>query len=364
MKKVLILEPYFGGSHKSFLKGLQKSVKAEYTFFTLPARKWKMRMQLSAQWFVKSLEALPKEERWFDTVLSSTFVDLSVFKALVSKLEGWNQDVKICLYFHENQFVYPNQVDDKAVYQFTAINFNSALVADSLAFNSDFNRVSLLDGCRKYLKAASDMKLMGLSEKIEGKSRVLYPGIDFHTIDNEKKAGRISNYPVIIWNHRWEHDKNPDEFFRALCTLSSNGLQFKLIVLGESFRHSPDCFEMARKQLKDHLLHFGYVESYQEYCRWLSKGTVAVSTSNHEFYGISVLEAVRAGCTPLLPKRLSYPELFPEKYLYAEGDFLSQLERAVKENKKMDPLEARELTEKMDWEKLSPEYSDWLFGLN
>ena len=34
-----------------------------------------------------------------------------------------------------------------------------------------------------------------------------------------------------------------------------------------------------------------------------------VSTADHEFFGISVVEAISAGASPLLPERLSYPEI-------------------------------------------------------
>ena len=37
-----------------------------------------------------------------------------------------------------------------------------------------------------------------------------------------------------------------------------------------------------------------------------------LSTARHEFFGIAVAEALRAGCLPWLPARLSYPELLPE----------------------------------------------------
>lgn len=358
-EKVLILEPYFGGSHKSFLEGLQKNVAADYTIMTLPARKWKMRMQLSAQWFVSCVARLPLQDRWFDSVLCSTFIDLAVFKALICTLEGWNKRAKLCLYFHENQFAYPNRLDDKSVYQFTSINFNSALVADSLAFNSEFNRSSLLEGCRKYLKCASDMKMGKLTDSIEKKSRVLYPGVDLDSIDNVRKKDAAKS-PVIVWNHRWEHDKNPEEFFSGLYKLQEKGLQFKLIVLGESFQYSPPCFETAKKELEREILHFGYTPSYRDYCRKLSKGSIVISTARHEFYGIAVIEAVRAGCFPLLPDRLSYPELFPDKYLYKEGDFLPRLETAVRDHSRISQAEARILTEKTGWRKLRSEYEKWL----
>lgn len=40
-----------------------------------------------------------------------------------------------------------------------------------------------------------------------------------------------------------------------------------------------------------------------------------ISTANHEFFGISILEAIAAGAYPVLPKMLAYPEVLSlEKY--------------------------------------------------
>lgn len=123
MKRILILEPYYGGSHKHFLDGLQKNVIADYKLFTLPARKWKMRMQLSAPWFVGQIKTLPVDERHFDTVLCSTFVDVAVLRSLLSGVDGWNRDAKVLTYFHENQFVYPQRFDQPIQHQFSASTF-------------------------------------------------------------------------------------------------------------------------------------------------------------------------------------------------------------------------------------------------
>lgn len=361
MKKVLILEPYFGGSHKNFLEGLMHNVTADYTLLSLPARKWKMRMQLSAQWFIEQLGKMPCDQRRFDTVLCSTFVDVAVFRALVSQLNGWSNDTKICLYFHENQFAYPNRIKDTSLYHFTSINFNSALSADSIAFNSDFNRTSFADGCKRYLKFASDMRFENILHEIVHKSVVISPGIEFSEIDSFNSR-QHSLDPTIVWNHRWEHDKNPDLFFAALERLQQKNIKFNLIVLGQSFRQSPECFEKAEKMFENEILHFGFVESYAGYVEKLSQGTIVVSTSDHEFYGISILEAVRAGCRPLLPNRLSYPELFPHKYLYDDVGFFAQLEKVVKENEQITREVGVELTEKYSWGALAARYETWLLS--
>ncbi len=41
----------------------------------------------------------------------------------------------------------------------------------------------------------------------------------------------------------------------------------------------------------------------------MQESDVIVSTAEHEFFGISVVEAIAAGAYPLLPRRLSYPEI-------------------------------------------------------
>ena len=55
----------------------------------------------------------------------------------------------------------------------------------------------------------------------------------------------------------------------------------------------------------------GYIDSKREYWEWLHKADWVLSTADHEFFGIAVVEALFAGCLPWLPERLSYRELLP-----------------------------------------------------
>jgi len=358
-KQILVLEPYYGGSHKYFLEGLLSVIRAEYTLLTLPARKWKMRMQLSAPWFVDMIRELPLRQRKFDTVLCSTFIDVAVLRALLSAIEGWNATTQYLTYFHENQFVYPRQ-DGKSNYQFTAINFNTALCSDKIAFNSQFNRNSFFNSCSQYVKSATDMNLSWVVDALKKKSVVLYPGIDFTEIDNSSRK-RDNTVPVIIWNHRWEHDKNPEDFFFALRALEEDSVDFRLILLGQSFRTWPDCFIEGHKRFKGKILHSGFVESYSKYVSFLKRGDIIVSTSLHEFFGIAVIEALRAGCLPVLPARLSYPELFENNFLYSEGSLVKVLKNAIVNRHCLDSSEVRRLTDKFSWSHLASRYTKWLF---
>lgn len=363
MKRILIVEPYYGGSHKQFLDGLVNLIPADFTLLTLPARKWKMRMQVAAPWAVQQLEEMSFDKRWFDLVICSTFIDVALFRALTVQLPGWNMDATIHIYLHENQFAYPSRIRDPGYFQFTSINFNSCLAADSLAFNSSFNLETFLSGCRKFLKSAADMKLDLLVDRLRSKSTVLHPGLNFDALDNMYQIENSgSEPPVIVWNHRWEHDKNPEEFFDALGHLQKKGYSFGLIVLGQSFANKPDCFVYAEKKFTKEIIHFGFVDHHEEYLKLLCQCDIVVSTAIHEFYGIAVIEAVRAGCIPVLPNRLSYPELFDNKYLYNSGKLLPHLELTIKKNERLSRDRAKSMTDVFSWRNLQKKYRNWLFG--
>ncbi len=358
--RLLMIEPYWGGSHRAFLEGLRRELGFVCTLLTLPPRKWKMRMQLSAFWAAERIEKMAAAGERFDAALCSTFVDATALRARLCR-RGIH--LPLAIYFHENQFSYPGQVDDPGRHQFTAINFASALAADRLAFNSRYNLETFLDGIRQYLKKAADMQLTHLAAAVTAKSRVLYPGIDFTAIDEAPAPPRETGAPVIVWNHRWEHDKGPEAFFQALFALSDAGVDFGLIVLGERFASCPEIFTAAREKLSRHILHFGFAPSRKEYARRLKQGDIVVSTARQEFFGMAVLEAVRAGCRPLVPDRLAYREIYPEEFRYRPGRLFTRLKKLLENKCTFSEMHGRKLTQGFAWPAMIPAFRRWLTPL-
>jgi len=353
---ILTLEPFYGGSHRAFLDGLAAHLGADMELLTMPARHWKARMRMAAPWLAAELGRRDNAAGDYRAILCSTYVDVAAFRGLAP---AWLRTLPVCTYFHENQFAYPVTTEAERDLHFAITNLTTALASDRLAFNSAYNRDSFLEGCRQMFARSADLRLDGVEAVILGKSVILPPGQDFSAIDAALPPAERAGAPVIVWNQRWEHDKNPEELFSVLFALAASGVEFRLVVLGESFRATPTIFAEARARLASRILHFGYADSPADYAVWLRRGDLVVSTARHEFFGIAVLEAIRAGCRPLLPKRLAYPELFPTEYLYGPGELAGQLTAALAAGR-LEAGEARALTDRFAWSALIGKYRAWL----
>jgi glycosyltransferase involved in cell wall biosynthesis len=200
-------------------------------------------------------------------------------------------------------------------------------------FNSAYHQASFLSALPSFLQQFPDHRELALVDSIRDKSEVLPLGMDLRSIDKVSPL-KSSSSPVILWNHRWEYDKNPELFFETLFKLKAAGQDFKLVVLGEAFRHSPKIFKTAQKELVDHILHFGYAETRHQYLQWLRLSDILPVTSQQDFFGGSVVEAIYAGCYPLLPERLAFPEHIPlakrSVHLYdGDQDLLIRLQEVL-----------------------------------
>lgn len=162
--------------------------------------------------------------------------------------------------------------------------------------------------------------------------------------------------PRVVWPHRWEHDKDPDAFFDAVKELSAAGVAFEVAVAGQSHDDVRDMFESRARGLGDRLVTLGGLELREDYARLLRSSDIAVSTANHEFFGLAMAEASYAGCFPLVPDRLAYPGIYPEAFRYGPGELVSRLAALVAERPQAGA--AREVGERYTFDRLMPRYAE------
>ncbi len=348
--RILAIEPYYGGSHKAFLDGLIRHSRHAWETLTMPPRKWKWRMRGAAVAFRDRLD------RHFDLLFVTDFLDLATLVGLCP--ERLARVPKVA-YFHENQLTYPVRHESERDYHYGFTNITTCLAADRVFFNSEFHRSEFIEAVRGLLKRMPDEVPDGLPEMVAERSAVLPVGCDLASLDVE--APPREGPPIVLWNHRWEYDKSPEGFFAAIFDLVNEGIEFQVAVAGQRFRDVPLIFDVAGRRLADRLIQFGYLESRTDYARLLRRADIAVSTALHEFFGMAIVEAVYCGCYPLLPRKLTYPELIPpehhQRHLYdTEEELVERLRQAILDIEQTRQTDLSQAVAHFDWPQVAPRY--------
>ncbi|XP_073983208.1 tRNA-queuosine alpha-mannosyltransferase isoform X3 [Rhodnius prolixus] len=285
MPQVLLIEPFYGGSHKVLIDLIRTELEKIYTtqavcFVSMTGKKWHWRARTSSLYFS---EVIPKSHAF-------------------------------------------------------------SLVADLIIFNSRYNCNSFLNNLKTHFRLQPDYRPRELKEKIAVKAEVLYFPVTIENLSPRKNY----NSPVhIVWPHRWEHDKGVDEMVAVLFRLKKEKVNFRISMLGEQPSDLDNKYEDARVALGDHVLHWGFLQNESDYRAVLATAHLAISTAVHEFFGVAMMECVMSGCYPLCPDRLVYPELYPTQCLYGSQDELFAVIAKFASN--MHQLQQQTLNLNINW---------------
>ncbi|XP_072327713.1 tRNA-queuosine alpha-mannosyltransferase isoform X2 [Scyliorhinus torazame] len=362
---VLMIEAFYGGSHKQLLDLLQEEIKG-CSVFTLTAKKWHWRARTAALYFTQTIPPSENYSLVADVVvfnsafnMESFLMSIGTFMKLIpdhrpKELEKHIRPKCQVLYFpirfpditrflpvhkldHNLQMTDIQEVeDDKALESQIALQNCKAddrLMRNSFsclepgpAENQDARKQERLPNPSETLEELNCIKRTEDTSAYHGedKEHMAFNPCSLLGGNLEENCSAASEHRTlhIVWPHRWEHDKNPEVFFKTLLKLKENGLRFKVSVLGETFMDVPDIFAEARRELGSSIMHWGYQSSKDDYLKVLCMADIVISTAKHEFFGVAMLEAVHCGCYPLCPKALVYPEIFPDVYLYSTPEQL------------------------------------------
>lgn len=365
--KILIVEPFFTGSHAAWAEGYARHSVHDVAILSLPGNYWKWRMHggavtLARQFLQRAV--VP------DLLLASDMLDLTTFLALIRTRTA---RPPTAIYFHENQITYPWSPQDRDVHNgrdhhYGFINFASALAAGRLFFNSTYHMSSFIEALPGFLKQFPDHQEQERVAEIMAKSEVLPLGLDLHGFDAARPTEEPPSKARILWNHRWEYDKNPREFFEALGVLSNRKRTFEVIVAGETFDVVNDNVTRGIDRLGDRVVHAGYVDDRADYARLLWRANILPVTSRQDFFGASAVEAMYCDCFPLLPRRLAFPELVSaarhDECFYNDfDDLVERLDGAVYDANNGVVTSFREDVARFDWQVMAPHYDAALAGV-
>lgn len=312
-----LLSAYRSDSHASWVNWLTRTFENQIAWrvFELPGRYFRWRIRGNPLSWLDVIEGALSDGPP-SHIIATSMVDIATLKGLHPELA----DVPVSLYFHENQFAYPVGDNQHSSVDPLMVQLYGALAAQNCFFNSDYNRDSMLAGVAALMKKLPDEVPAGVVDRIAIKSSVLPVPVD------SVKGGK--KHPgLILWNHRWEYDKRPDLFESLLVELDRRQCSFSLALLGPRPGNKvPEPLAGIRAKFADCIVADGRV-SREEYETLLAAAAVVVSTADHEFQGLSMIEAVSAGAVPVVPDALCYREQYPADCRYVPGDVSSAADR-------------------------------------
>lgn len=303
---ILLLSPYDAASHAYWRRGLLAHLDHAFTEVTLPARHFSWRFRGNSL----TLSQDSRLDANYDLIIATSMTDLSALRGMQPRIAG----VPTILYFHENQFDYPDDSRESHLLERRVTSIYSAVAADRLVFNSEYNRQTFTDGARSLLDKMPDHVPSGIVESLESKSSVIPVALDDDCFVREEKTGHFA----VVWNHRWEHDKGLLELQALVVALLKSELDFELHLVGQQFRKTPPIMDETVQVLREagRLGHVGYIESREEYLSLLRRCHCVISTARHDFQGLAIQEAMASGCMPVVPDRLAYPEYVANEARY------------------------------------------------
>lgn len=356
--KILLLSAYDALSHRIWREGLvQTFSNITWTTLTLPPRHfgWRIRGN-SLTWAFSERKTL---NRHYDLVIATSMCDLATLRGLVPTLAR----LPTLAYFHENQFAYPQSEKAYPSVEHKLISLYTALSADRVLFNSEFNRTTFLEGVQALLGKMPDGVPTGIVEDIHKRSEILPVPLDDGWFRNLTQHNKNEIF-TLLWNHRWEYDKAPERFLKALLKLKTMGKDFRVNVIGQQFRNTPPIFDEIRPALEDHIVAWGTIKDTERYRKILRQSHAVISTALHDFQGLAVLEAVASACIPVVPDRLAYREAIGAEFRFPsypddpEREIDALLERLIRleEQHRTGTMPSAPDVSHLSWRNLKPAY--------
>ncbi|ETN99032.1 glycosyl transferase, group 1 [Reticulomyxa filosa] len=263
-----------------------------------------------------------------DVIICDGLIDLNLFFGIVKNFFPKRYNPKCVYYLHENQLTIPWNSNDREMqrekgnWHYGFINYANILgCAQHIWFNSEYHYHNFFASIANQLLKLqpNDWNLQMIQYPIHFKHIQCMPiPINFDKIDqillqrklapkrkccSEHIDGKLATYKPncvrIGWNSRWECDKNPLLFYDTLTN-----------------EKPTEIFHRIYRSFREHIVQFGFADSYEDYVQFLHQCDIIVSTSDHEFFGIGFIEALYCQCIPIAPNSLVYPEHFQDKEVF------------------------------------------------
>lgn len=285
---------------------------------------------------------------WFRKAITQIDFDVLLFSEAFNYAHLYSSFPKYFRYIPSIMFVHCLEVNFASTLRSPANmygEFASLELATRVCFFSEASRRMAFDNLTPYLSTAKIQQLVDKSVVVD---------LPYHFQDIEKSPmyKKVGKRKVLL-NHRLDPDKNYIIVLETLLQLLSEGEDFQVILCGApSGSKAAAVVHKYLNLLGDRVLFYGFVSDRKDYVHWLELSDIVVCASTQETFGISVLEAVRAGCTPLVANSGSFKDIFrnyPEFTFSNEIDLKEKLRLLLRSDRAAPPSPLVDLTDQYDW---------------
>lgn len=309
--EVLYIETYPSGSHGRVLDLLIEHSTLRIDDIRCGREHWRW-LAIAAHYEIRE-QLLRRAHDPPHLIICSGPLNVSAFVAMLPA--GWEAIPRI-VYFHESQWTYPSEEYDPR--PFFLAHLDAVALADEAWFNSRYHLETFWSAATS---SEAPRRVRDLAHRLrpafEPKCRVIYPPVSIDSAARNCMPAQATRR--LLWNARWELDKRPDRFVQLLDMLTAAGHEFDLLLLGTGNTDTQHVAADLGAHMHGTSLP-GHLADRSAYEAALSSTDIFVSTADHEFFGVSALEAALSGVVPVLPASLAYPETLPSAYFYDPDD--------------------------------------------
>ena len=354
-----LVNPWHRGSHQRWAEGYAEASAHAVRLIALGGEAWRWRLQSGAVPLAEAMAGAWASAGVPDAMIVSGMVDTSTLLGLLRP----PRSTRVVVFQHESQVARPRP-DQPEARDAVLAQWRGWMAADQVWFATEWHRSVALEALVRFADAQPGSEVSATLPSIEARSRVVPVGIDLQPMRDASPAG--SEPPLVLWSHRWEPDKDPAAFVAAIDRLVQSDVEFRLALAGEHGDGGAPEYDQLLARHGDRVVAAGPLDA-AAYAETVRRADVVVSTAVHEFFGVAMVEAMAAGAVPVLPDRLSYPEVLGAwaELAYPDRSFGSALAAVLAD---LDGARRRasglaDSMQRFDWSVVGPEMDERLARL-
>lgn len=149
-------------------------------------------------------------------------------------------------------------------------------------------------------------------EWISQKTKVFHWGMDTYNQMADTRLDLKGRNIDVVFPHRVASDKGITDLIAIVSEMADTRFAITTSQEKSIMMHNPYFYQLSKYKN----VQFIYAQSTIEHLKTLQRSHLVLSCAKQENFGYAMMKAIIAGCIPIAPQQLCYPEFIPQEFLY------------------------------------------------